>query len=428
MKPTSQRTQARNSSRISIATLVSSALVVFAASSAPAQTWTRTSAPVTNWSAIAISADGTRLVAATPGFSNWPAHPPTVASGVIVISDDSGATWQQRVLQHQGYYPIEMSADGTKVFAAAHSIGDIAEDLPVWLSRDAGATWTNTFRLTNFFWFDLAASSDGTQVAAVTLAEQPGGRNCYISRDSGVTWELSQMLTVRQVAWAANGERLAAATAGGFFCSKDGGRSWASGSFTNVQSCFPLVASADGTMLAATLSPGLIYLSRDWGKTWSLSGAPVKAWTRLAASADGMRLAGIASGREPIFVSFDAGATWTTNGAPAGHWTDVTMSADGCRIVAVDRGEPEQLWWTGGGMYIWQTIPRPLLEASFAHESVSLSWLVPSRSFVLQESPTLTPGDWANVSAELTLNHTNLHYEVTLPKPVWARFYRLSLE
>jgi hypothetical protein len=141
-----------------------------------------------------------------------------------------------------------------------------------------------------------------------------------------------------------------------------------------------------------------------------------------------MRLAGIASGREPIFVSFDAGATWTTNGAPAGHWTDVTMSADGCRIVAVDRGEPEQLWWTGGGMYIWESIPRPLLKASFADETISLSWLVPSRSFVLQESLTVAAGKWSNVSAERMLNHTNLHYEVSLPRSEGARFYRLSSE
>src|SRR5947199_3608662 len=45
-----------------------------------AQPWTQTSAPVTNWSAVASSADGARLLAA-------------VSDGLIYTSTDSGGTW-----------------------------------------------------------------------------------------------------------------------------------------------------------------------------------------------------------------------------------------------------------------------------------------------------------------------------------------------
>ena len=45
-----------------------------------AQDWTLTSAPITNWSCVASSADGSNLVAA-------------VNTGPIYLSTDAGATW-----------------------------------------------------------------------------------------------------------------------------------------------------------------------------------------------------------------------------------------------------------------------------------------------------------------------------------------------
>src|SRR5262245_55536831 len=53
--------------------------LLFVVDAAFAQIWTQTSVPSTNWSSIASSADGTRLVA--------------VGSGGVYISPDSGATW-----------------------------------------------------------------------------------------------------------------------------------------------------------------------------------------------------------------------------------------------------------------------------------------------------------------------------------------------
>lgn len=58
-------------------TLVTTLGMLCVAADAIAQTWTQTSAPLTNWTAVASSADGSRLVAA-------------IAGGQIYTSTNSG--------------------------------------------------------------------------------------------------------------------------------------------------------------------------------------------------------------------------------------------------------------------------------------------------------------------------------------------------
>jgi hypothetical protein len=57
---------------------------------------------------------------------------------------------------------------------------------------------------------------------------------------------------------------------------------------------------------------------------------------------------------------------------------------------------------------------------------VGVSWLAPSRSFVLQENPDLTATNWMDVTNAPTLNFTNLHYEVIIPLSTRSHFYRLK--
>src|SRR6185295_16834214 len=65
-----------------------------------AQTWTQTGAPVTNWSAVATSADGARLLAAVSG-------------GLIYTSTNSGATWTATTAPGMNWSALASSADGT---------------------------------------------------------------------------------------------------------------------------------------------------------------------------------------------------------------------------------------------------------------------------------------------------------------------------
>src|SRR5438874_1898424 len=72
---------------------------------ARAQSWAQTSAPVTNWSAIACSADGRKVVAAVYG-------------GPIYSSTDSGATWASTTAPVTNWQALVSSAEGRRLVAA----------------------------------------------------------------------------------------------------------------------------------------------------------------------------------------------------------------------------------------------------------------------------------------------------------------------
>src|SRR5436190_795884 len=74
------------------------------------QTWTQTSAPITNWSGVASSADGSRLVAAVSG-------------GRIYTSTDSGAGWTATGAPSTNWSAVASSADGTKLVAVVNGGG-----------------------------------------------------------------------------------------------------------------------------------------------------------------------------------------------------------------------------------------------------------------------------------------------------------------
>lgn len=69
-----------------------------------AQTWTQTSAPSNSWHAIAMSADGTWLVA-------------VASAGAILFSTNSGDTWMPATAPAQNWFSVVSSADGTRLVA-----------------------------------------------------------------------------------------------------------------------------------------------------------------------------------------------------------------------------------------------------------------------------------------------------------------------
>src|SRR5882762_8503504 len=73
-------------------------------SSSFAQTWVQTSAPLTNWQAIATSANGRKLVAAAD--SSYPCF----CGGPIFTSADSGETWVETSAPVQDWRAVASSA------------------------------------------------------------------------------------------------------------------------------------------------------------------------------------------------------------------------------------------------------------------------------------------------------------------------------
>jgi photosystem II stability/assembly factor-like uncharacterized protein len=85
--------------------------------------------------------------------------------------------------------------------------------------------------------------------------------------------------------------------------------------------------SSDGQYQSATVVGGNIYVSSDYGNTWTPK-ATNQAWTGIAMSADGQRQTAVATGNG-IYVSTDYGNTWgyTTGYGLVLH--DVDVSSDG---------------------------------------------------------------------------------------------------
>ncbi len=76
------------------------------------ESWFASVAPSNFWSALSMSADGSRMLAATGPYSLG-------ASASITVSDDGGATWVTTALTNQDIIVSDCSADGCKMYVAS---------------------------------------------------------------------------------------------------------------------------------------------------------------------------------------------------------------------------------------------------------------------------------------------------------------------
>jgi len=115
-------------------------------------TWTMTTAPAAYWLSVASSADGIRLLATT--------------YGMIYTSTNSGATWSQTVTTNNSSptpgNAAAMSADGTRQIAAPGGGGG------VYASTNSGKTWSLTTLSPALHWNSVASSVDGTRLIAAS--------------------------------------------------------------------------------------------------------------------------------------------------------------------------------------------------------------------------------------------------------------------
>jgi hypothetical protein len=219
-------------------------------------TWIQSSAPATNWLAIASSADGNKL-AATIGQGYGFGNP-----GPIYFSTNSGATWTQSIAPNANWYSIASSADGTKLVAAGDggAINTPSGIGWIYTSTNSGATWTQTSAPSNN-WLSVSSSPDGSKLAAAVVEDFQNNLTTgeiYISTNFGTTWTQADVTN----------------------------ENWAS-----------IVSSADGTKLVALAgASGRVYVSTNSGVAWTLAGAPRVSWQSAASSADGNRLTAVIAG------------------------------------------------------------------------------------------------------------------------------------
>ena len=77
-----------------------------------------------------------------------------------------------------------------------------------------------------------------------------------------------------------------------------------------------------------------------------------------------------------------------------------------------------------GGIYICQSTPSPQLSLVPSGSNLTVSWIIPSTNFMMQQSSDLC--SWTDMTNMPVLNLTNLQDEVTLPMAPGNNFYRLK--
>ncbi len=136
-------------------------------------TWSAVFLPdATNeWSVVVSSADGMYLAAA--GVSESTQAP------VIYLSTDSGVSWHPSSAPSQNWTALASSADGSKLAAVSSFPNSI------FTSADYGATWNIQLGAPSQIWDAVVSSADGTRLAAGAFYNRGG---IYTSTDSGATW------------------------------------------------------------------------------------------------------------------------------------------------------------------------------------------------------------------------------------------------
>ena len=258
---------------------------------------------VRNWSAVATSDDGQKLVAVESG-------------GFIYSSSDGGVNWLVRdaVRTWQG---VASSSDGIKL-AAVVSGGMI------YTSTDSGATWTSRASVRN--WRAIAGSADGVKLVAVETDGQ-----IYVSGDSGVTWVAVETNRKWQaVASSADGAKLVAMVNGGqIYTSTNSGAAWTARDSARVWQA--VASSSNGTKLVAAVNGGQLYNSSNSGVSWTARDS-TRAWQGVASSGDGTRLVAVVQGGL-IYASSNSGLSWTSRPYTRA-WKAVASSADGNHLIA----------------------------------------------------------------------------------------------
>ena len=292
--------------------------------------WTSQNLPGSaGWSAIAVSSDGTKVVA-------------TQSAGSICTSADSGVTWTAQPSAGNGYWvSVASSSDGTKLVAVRYD----SESNYLYMSTDSGVTWKQQTGADNG-WYAVASSSNGTKLVAAN------GGFIYTSTDSGETWTQQQGAGNRRwraVASSSDGTKLVAAVDGGYvYTSADSGVTWTQRASAGELDWCAVASSSDGVTLVATgyrIGEFVIYGSELWtstdsGETWTkkTNDSPInyQYWTAVASSSDGTRLVAVENNGY-IYTSSDSGATWTIQAGDVRHqWGRVASSSDGTRLFATD--------------------------------------------------------------------------------------------
>ncbi|PSC76315.1 hypothetical protein C2E20_0678 [Micractinium conductrix] len=232
----------------------------------------------TIWRAVAVGGSDGRFMAAARNGSVW-------------YSLNSGSNWRETGSGQREWQCLSMSQDGQRLVAGV--LGTAGGYL--YLSMDAGATFTQITSAGLRRWTALSGSPSGTYQAAAVF-----GGSVYASSDGGVSWA-ERVLSGRRD-WSAlaidtTGNKIVAAAGASFL--------FRTVALDATGSKLVMVDNAQASSLG-----GYIYTSTNTGADWTeRQGAGRAHWSAVASSQDGsVLLAGVDGG--PLWASYNSGDSW----------------------------------------------------------------------------------------------------------------------
>jgi hypothetical protein len=316
-------------------------------------TWTaRTSS---DWLSVASTPNGNILIASSYNNSG--------SSGTY-MSTDSGISWN-KIFSNKYIYGTAISSDGSKIVLCSNNFVNADPNGYIYTSTNSGVSFTNRMTDARRKWYDVASSTDGTNLIACdyggfvsTQSTQAGiGGYVYTSTDSGVTWTARMTDALRKwltVSSSSDGSYLFAGMFPGYlYISTNSGVNWNQITSAGYRNWVSIASSSlNGKSIVAASNDGYIYIYNDIvpnpiglniyglvyssiGDTWtSLTSAGSRTWMGLASSDDGTKLLASVYGGY-LYTSTNSGATWTARVTDQTRtWQGVASSSDGTILYA----------------------------------------------------------------------------------------------
>ena len=223
--------------------------------------------------------------------------------GNVYTSDDFGNTFIQVVVADittgQYWGMVSISASGQY-----QTIGIIRVPEYLYRSEDFGKTWT---RITNLpvggDWSTVAVSSSGQYQTGGKYRADDNGAPLYVSSDYGVNWigVGNKIITWVGMSISASGQYQLVGGDGTLFISNNFGASFLPIESAGVRNWYSTSISASGKYQVAVVNNGYIYMSYNYGETWSqvtdIDGIPgSRAWTSVTMSASGQYITALTDG------------------------------------------------------------------------------------------------------------------------------------
>lgn len=278
--------------------------------------WTQTSAPQHTYNKVVSSSSGHFLI----------------AGGVEVLytSNNSGASWLRSELPPSGIYAaISADSAGRNLVAGSNTL---------YASSDYGLSWVAQYTLTTGDW--TAACSDSAGQRLVSASSDQG----LFNYPSNTAWPTAAPTTATPtVVPTSHAPSRYVLLIRYCYTSK------ICLSSNNCIGRSPTVQPSATRAPSATLAPSVILTAMPTPtltNSWVQSSAPVSqyiSWSAVASNAEGDRLIAVQVFEDNqytytfLYVSADFGETWSKTGPSSGYWVSVGSDASGLKLAAAQQ-------------------------------------------------------------------------------------------